>query len=353
MPSRRRLLTSAGVVSGLVAGCTSLQSVARERWRTPLSDQEIQPRLASREGTVFAASGDGQLHALDLATGDVRWSQQLQSNFAAGPTLADDQLYVGDYDLLTVTLDNNGSWDLRRWLELMAFGENITAIVVGDSHVFVGNDYGEVCGVTEDGPQPRWRTSPGARTSIRPVVSTGGQVVVYTRGDESGPVAALSAEEGAMRWRHQFTDLTHATFGGGLVFVAHRGGVTALSGQDGEPQWWEGSVGRANSLAVGDSAVYVVSESPPRLTALSKQRGQRQWETALDGVTYDGIPPTVADGRVYVPEVTGNRLSAYTTGGERAWTVEFDEQRRLVTSPVFVDGTVVVGVEGSMLGLRG
>lgn len=110
---------------------------------------------------------------------------------------------------------------------------------------------------------------------------------------------------------------------------------------------------RATAVAVADGSAYVVAETPPTptITALSLPDGGREWQADLDGANLPGITPAVGDGHVYVPEMAGHRISAFTTDGDAAWTYRFDGEDAPKTTPLVADGRLVVGLDRALVAL--
>ena len=49
-------------------------------------------------GQVYVGDLDGAVYALDLAAGELRWQQKIESGFMASPAVRDGRLYLGDFD---------------------------------------------------------------------------------------------------------------------------------------------------------------------------------------------------------------------------------------------------------------
>ncbi|WP_049941802.1 outer membrane protein assembly factor BamB family protein [Haloterrigena turkmenica] len=65
-----------------------------ERWSTTLSGA-LEAQVAVVDGTVYAATDDGVVHALEAASGDEIWTESLEGGIATGPTVADVAVFVG------------------------------------------------------------------------------------------------------------------------------------------------------------------------------------------------------------------------------------------------------------------
>lgn len=187
------------------------------------SDQRIWGQPALREGSIFVGDLDnGVTTALDTATGDVEWAQEI-----SGPTAAD---LVLDGDLLIAG----------------AFDQFIHALDVSD------------------GGAERWAFPGDGWFLARPLVHEG---VVYAP-NMSGSVFAIDRETGEEVWSFRADDAQFRAGavmqGENLIVVARDGRVFALNPADGSVTWVqdatvEGNV-NANPLVSGDDIYLVTSQ---------------------------------------------------------------------------------------------
>lgn len=119
----------AASVDGTVAALTPDR---RERWRVAPTSGVV--GLAVGDGVVYVA-GDGELLALALADGNVRWRVDVDAPGTAPPRPGDGVVYVGDDDGRALALsaaDGRRGWvvDCDAPVTLLAFDGN--RVVVGD-----------------------------------------------------------------------------------------------------------------------------------------------------------------------------------------------------------------------------
>jgi len=67
-------------------------------WTSRLPHGDFEAAVAIADGTVVAGSMDGEVLALDLATGKQKWQRQSKSGYCASPVIRDGRVYVGDMD---------------------------------------------------------------------------------------------------------------------------------------------------------------------------------------------------------------------------------------------------------------
>jgi outer membrane protein assembly factor BamB len=162
------LRASAAFVGDLVlfgSGDGNLYAVeaatGKERWRAPLGGA-VHSTPAVEAGRVFVASRKGGLFALDLATGKRIW------RFAMGEDL-----------------ENSWGWDF--WLSSPAVSRGIVYAGSGDGHLYA---------IDARSGKERWRFKTANRVRSSPAIADG---VVYF-GSRDGRIYALDAQTGKAKW---------------------------------------------------------------------------------------------------------------------------------------------------------
>ncbi|SEO93301.1 Outer membrane protein assembly factor BamB, contains PQQ-like beta-propeller repeat [Halogranum amylolyticum] len=235
-------------------------------------------------------------------------------------------------------------------------------------------------------PALTWRRSlAGPATS--PVVV--GDTLYLTRGvpADRGAEATLEAfalESGERRWSEslgvRFSDWAQPVYHRGVLFVATGGAAFALDADSRERYWrtvfedrtTTDTRGRSDTehhklegpIAATDDGVFVsdisralvclnrdgterwrwgsrpyVHRPPPVVDAVSLD-GKRRWarETFTDG----GLPPVVADDRLYVADDDGNAAAFDLESGQRVWGTELYDEVDGSGRPTLVDGAFLV-----------
>lgn len=247
--------------------------------------------------TVYLASRDGTLYAVDAVTGVRQWEFDTGRALRASPTVSGGTVYFGSDD------------------------ENLHAVRATDG--------------TE-----RWVFETERAVRTEPVVADG---TVYCASMD-GRLYALDAASGDATWDFRTNDTVSSrpTVTEGIVYLgADDGRVYALDRSTGEQQWSFHANGDVFSPAVADDSVYVTSRNNA-LYALDAGGGDRRWTYRFDNTVIAG--PTLRRETVYVPMLNGKVHHIDTDSGERIWR-PYDVSRRMRAEPRIVDETMYVASE--------
>jgi serine/threonine-protein kinase len=182
-------------------------------WSTPVVD----------EGTVYVASMDKKVYAVDTATGKPRWAQPFEADAAitSTPVVAGGKLYVGAlnkrfYALDTATGELQWSFGGDDWIWNRA--------VVADGVVYVGNLAGHVYALDAGSGEMRWQGPFKAVAEIRAAPALVDKTLVVV--DSEGNIYGLNAASGSQEWVGQagsgvLADLLVAE---GKVYVSTKSG---------------------------------------------------------------------------------------------------------------------------------
>ncbi len=158
---------------------------AKEFWSTPVVIGD----------TVYATSLDGRLYAIDAATGQKRWSYETAAGVASPPVV--DELaglvYVGGFDSTLRAIDLNSHQ--QRW-QIKAANWFWTRPLVADSVVYAGSLDGNVYAVETGSGKSHWPKPFSAKAPVHAApVLTGGRLIVV---DGDGHVYALNPTDGSL-----------------------------------------------------------------------------------------------------------------------------------------------------------
>jgi outer membrane protein assembly factor BamB len=258
-------------------------------WRvslTPAGERDAEGYgggLAADGGRLYAATGFGNVVALDPGSGKRLWEKSLGVPVRASPTTAEDKVFVvtaeGSVFALSGT-DGRELWNFRGLPEK-------TSIISNPS----------------------------------PAVEGGILVVPYP----SGELVALRVADGASVWTESLartrsvsslaslSDAARPAIDNGTVFaVGHAGRMIATQGRTGE-RLWSLSIPGTQAPSVAGDAVFVVDTSG-QLLAVTRRDGKVSWSVKLPGTnTWSG--PTLAGGMLWLVSNKGQLVSVEATTG--------------------------------------
>lgn len=211
--------------------------------------------------TLYIGTQAGDVRAIDLAEGYMKWSFELQGEdrlrgVYGAPAVTEDAIYVGGYDSILYSLTRNG--DLQ-WQEPVG-GAIVGGPVVADGVVLVGSGDGSLYVFDVEDRSSRWIFETGSRVWSTPVVDNG--VVYLTSLDRK--IYALKLEDGSFLWEFETGGAVASTpvVDNGVVYVGSFDSVFyALSAASGDMLWKfeEGENWYWGEALVTDDTVYVGS----------------------------------------------------------------------------------------------
>jgi outer membrane protein assembly factor BamB len=274
--------------------------------------------LAADEGRIFAATGFGQMVAIEARGGKKLWEKNLGSPLRASPTASNGRVFAvtkeGQLFCLSAA-DGTELWNFQGQSERASLLVNTSPAVEGDI-VVVPYPTGDVVALRTSTGQAVWSeslsrtrtaSSLGAKSdAARPAVVGG---VVYAVG-HAGRMIATSIKSGERLWSLSVAGIQPPWVAGDTVFVVDTGGqVMAITRNDGKIQWvsklpgngtWSGPV-----LAGG--RLWLTSSSG-QLAGVDANSGKVSATQEIGSPMF--IAPVVASGRMYV--LTDNaRLMAF------------------------------------------
>lgn len=203
--------------------------------------------VAFGDGVLAAATGFGEVVAMDPSNGEIIWRQELDAPVRAAPTISNGMVYVVSRNDQAFAIDlENGriSWRIA--------GIDPDAGVVGgaspatiDGLVVLPFASGEVVGTLARNGRRAWTTviSGGRRGHVRARLTdiTGDPVIANDTvfvANQSGRLVALDRRSGDRIWSVNDGSLGPALpVGGSLFFVSDQAVLKRLDAADGKEQW--------------------------------------------------------------------------------------------------------------------
>ena len=148
--------------------------------------------------TVYIGSMDRHFYALNLSNGDVRWDFEGEGAFTGTPALRDGTLYVGAFDDRLYALDaNTGD---KRW---HFAGENWFwgSPAVYDEVIYAADVNGNVYAVDAETGEQIWLEALGEPVRAGPALSKDGSQLFV--GSQDGTLHSLDTADGFVVWSRE------------------------------------------------------------------------------------------------------------------------------------------------------
>ena len=302
----------------------------------------IESSAAIADGIVYVGVGNGDLIAVDLDSGALRWKYSTQSYIGeSSPAVGSGAVYVGDLDgtLHAVSArDGKPLWTFKTDAEIKSSPvlvpvpeDDLVLIGSYDTHLYaleartgklrwkyqtdgpvhatpaVHNGFAFIAGCDEtfrairvsDGTQA-YAIVAGAYTGASPVLD-GDRAYFGTFNFE---VLALDLKAQKVAWRYsdpagQFPYYSSAALSGGKVIVGGRDKlVHAIDAATGKPAWTFTTRARVDSSPVVAGGRVYIGSADNRLYVLDLASGRKLWE--FDTGASITASPAVAAGRVVI-----------------------------------------------------
>ena len=268
----------------------------------------IDSSAAIADGVVYVGGGDGDLIALDLASGALRWK------YTTGNLI----------------------------------GESSPA--VGAGVVYIGDLGGVVHAVNTRDGKPLWTFKTTSEIKSSPVIVN--DVVLI--GSYDGHLYAIEARTGRQRWKVLTKGQVHATpaVQNGLAFIAGCDAIfRAIRVTDGREMYQveSGSYTAASPVVDGDRAYFGTFNY--EMLALDLRRRTVLWRYSQPDAQFPYYSSAaLSDGRVIVGGRDKIVHAIDSATGKSAWT--FATRARVDSSPVVAGGRVYVGSSDGRLYVR-
>ncbi|HUS54298.1 MAG TPA: PQQ-binding-like beta-propeller repeat protein [Thermohalobaculum sp.] len=307
------------------AGLTSFSaSSGSKNWRVSLAHAAEAGKegfgggLAADGGTIYAATGFGEVMAVSAATGEILWRKGFGAPFRAAPAAAGGLVVAVTRDNRAVGLD--GSTGNVRWRMQVASSE--AGLLGGASPAIAGRlvalpfTSGELVGIEGGAGRRLWSAvlSGGRKGLARSAITdiSGDPVVV-------GPYVVAANQSGRM---------------------------IAIDGRSGQRVWTR-NLGSASPIWAAGETIFMVSDAA-QIMRISVRDGRTLWSTQMPAyrdqkdlenpISYSG--PVLVDGRLLLTDSLGNLQSFDAMTGAAGPGVKIGGGS--VTGPVVANGTVYV-----------
>lgn len=271
--------------------------------------------IAVDGGRLYAATGFGNVVALDPQSGKKLWEKLLEAPVRASPTATLDRVFVETLDGRFYCLagaDGGELWSARGLPQQASLINNASPAVEGDIVVV---------------PYP------------------------------SGDVVAMNVADGSLAWSESLSrtrttseltsmsDAARPAISDGIVYaIGHAGRMVATHSTTGERLWSLNIPGMQPPWVAGGS-VYV-TDTQGQLLAISRQDGKVQWTIKLPGNT-SWAGPTLAGGTLWLVSAQGKLVGVDAMSGRT--TVEKDVGTPIYVAPIVAQDRMYILTDNAKL----
>jgi outer membrane protein assembly factor BamB len=302
--------SSAAIADGVVyvgVGTGELAAVelatGKLRWKYAAGQPITESSPAVENGAVYVGDAAGVLHAVRARDGAGIWTFKTGQEIKSSPVVTNGMVLIGSYDGILYSVD--AATGKERW-KFETEGQPVHATpAVFDGMVFIAGCDESFRAVSVAEGRQVFQVAAGANTAASPLIE-GGRAYFGTFNNE---VLAFDLKTRRIAWQYQnaerqFPFYSSAAFVGGRIVVGGRDKlVHAIDAASGKPAWTFATGARVDSSpAVAGSRIYVGS-SDGRLYVLDASTGRKHWEfNAGAAIT---ASPAIAAGRVVVGATDG------------------------------------------------
>jgi eukaryotic-like serine/threonine-protein kinase len=186
-------------------------------------------------GTVYVGSGDGNIYAIDAASGAQRWKFATGNVVHASPAVANDTVYIGSWDSYFYAL--NAKTGQQRWRfktgedHIMSNQVGIqSSAVIADGMVYFGCRDSNLYALDAATGEKRWVFSnKGSWVISTPIVQAG---TLYFATSDTGLFHAVDAKTGSLNYSlnfHHWPMFSSPAIAGTTLYIgSHAGTLIAI-----------------------------------------------------------------------------------------------------------------------------
>lgn len=278
-------------------------ATGQERWSAATGTAGSGAGLAVVGDSLFTVGADGRLRSFDAASGAPRWTSATAAVDPSQLTVAAETAFVGSGsgELVAFSLVDGA----ERWRTLVSQSGRVNTPASDGTSVYAGSFGGGYVAIEAATGTVRWRVDTGAAETATAVVADG---IAYIGGaeTETGKLFAIDADSGQPRWTVD-EPLFAPTVAGGVAYTSdHTGTVAAIDTTTGEFVWRIELQGATRPSAMSGTTLFVPIDGERRIYALDTATGGVLWSLDVDGNNQCCL--AIAKGSIFAGLITGNVL---------------------------------------------
>ena len=289
---------------------------------------------------VFVGTRKGELHVIELMTGDRVGTQEFGQSIEGAPALADNVIYVpNSWGKNAVT-----AFDLREGTKLWEYrGVPVEAsILVVDDLIVFGDVEAKIVAIGRTTGLVEWvYTFEDVATIFAGPTEVGdGRIVAAT---EAGEIACIDLADGSQEWHSRIDGAVESSIASDerrVYIPTTRGTLHAFDARTGRLEWMYRAPDRMTRLTgaavSGESVVFGGSDG--LLRAVDVESGSTLWTFETDGTF--AAPPAISGSLVFAGAMDREFFAIGLADGTMQWSTTL--RGRVKSAPAIRKGLVVV-----------
>ena len=308
---------------------------------TPLTEWTIYGADQARTGRAVQAT-------LPRETPSVRWQVDLDGESDGSPVLYQKKIYTGAARSIFCLDADSGEviWELN------ADNNVQSQFCLFNDRLYVGDDSGNFSALSPETGETLWSVRLNGDVRSAPVIADETIYII----DDSGGLYALKETDGTLIWsKRVFSDVAPAYINGTLYCLTSSGiaggpsnSVVAISATDGAERWRTGVRGFAfHTPAIDGDRLLLATNG--KLYALNATTGDILWDVEVPNQHEFNSSPAVSNGIVYFgctsnggSDVPATVYAISVSSGEQIWSSTINQDRfGIHTALVAADGLLI------------
>jgi outer membrane protein assembly factor BamB len=288
-------------------------------WRTELK-VELTAGPGVGNGVVAVMAADGFLVVLDAETGEEQWRTDIDGESLAQPLIEDDLIVIQTIDnrlrAVAVT-DGRPKWTIEQKTPALTLRGSASPLTAG-GNIVAGFDNGRLVAIDAETGDIAWDSMlspPSGRSDLERLSDVDGQLAVvgqdiYAAGYQ-GTLASVAAESGQVLWQQEISTFVGVAADWNNLYTADENGeIIAMTRRSGTEEWRQAALLRRwPTLPVPFHTAVVAGDFKGYLHFFSNVDGEPVARTRLGKKAISGAPYVAAD-RLFVQSDSG-KLHAF------------------------------------------
>ncbi|NNE93637.1 MAG: PQQ-binding-like beta-propeller repeat protein [Verrucomicrobiales bacterium] len=302
-------------------------------------------------GTVFIGSQDALFFAIDLQTGEEKWTFETDGGIKAPAGVFGETVYVGDtYGIVYALATADGAERWRYETDDQIEGGVNGMEIDGQLRIFIGSHDVNLYAFNTETGKPEWMHETGSPILATPAIIENLQAITFGGCDEFFHVVDAKRKLEPKEIQVGGNVLNTSAVRDGIAYLCHYGGVVmAIDVESGEKVWEQDTgVEYKASPAVGEKLLFVAG-GDKRLVAYDRVTGDEVW--AFRGRRSFDSSPVVCESAVWIGGGDGYLYAIDPATGKELWSYDLGTQIK-ASLAISRQTLVVCGDDGVVYAFR-